>query len=229
MNAVRIFNEMEVDELMVIDIDASRNGTAPDETLIGNLAAECCMPLCYGGGVKNSDQIMRLIGLGVEKVAVSSAVVDTPEMITDAANRVGSQSIVAVIDVKATGLLRRPEVVTMNGTKRTGLDPVTFAQRIESLGVGEIVLNSVDRDGTMSGYDLSLATSVRRCTHVPLTIMGGAGHLNHLRELIETIPVIGAAAGSMFVFKGKYRAVLINYPSNSEREQLACPDSVKEL
>jgi cyclase len=128
---------------------------------------------------------------------------------------------VAVIDVKAMGLMRRPEVVTLNATKRTGLDPVSFARRLVALGAGEIVLNSVDRDGRMQGYDLKLVEQIRRAVGVPVTVLGGAGSLDDLRQLVTRFPVIGAAAGSLFVFKGKYRAVLINYPAREELEALA--------
>jgi imidazole glycerol-phosphate synthase subunit HisF len=220
LNAVRIFNEKEVDELMVLDIDASRLGRAPNETLVAQLAAESRMPLCYGGGVKSVEQIERLIALGVEKVAVSTAAVDNPELITRTAERVGSQSVVAVLDVKSVGLLRRPEVVTRNATHRTGLEPVAFARKLQDLGVGEIVLNSVDRDGKMQGYDLDLIEKVRREVSVPMTVIGGAGSLDDIRDLVARYPVIGAGAGSLFVFKGKYRAVLINYPSRNERDAL---------
>lgn len=221
LNAVRIFNEKEVDELMVIDIDASRHGSAPNEAVIAQLAAECRMPLCYGGGVKTVEQFERLIALGVEKVAVSSAAVDDPELIMRAVERVGSQSVVAVIDVKASGLLRRQEVVTLNATQRTGLEPIVFARKLQDLGVGEIVLNSVDRDGKMHGFDLELVGRVRGVVSVPLTILGGAGSFDDIRELVQCYPIIGAAAGSLFVFKGKYRAVLINYPGRGELDALA--------
>ena len=220
LNAVRIFNEKEVDELMVVDIDASRVGRPPNETLIAQLAAECRMPLCYGGGVKTADQVERLIGLGVEKVAISSTVVEEPQLITRIARQVGSQSVVSVIDVKATGLFRKQEVVTINASCRTGIEPITFARKLQDLGVGEIVLNSVDRDGTMIGYDLDLIDRVLGAVSVPLTVLGGAGSLEHIRELVRRHPIIGAAAGSLFVFKGKYRAVLINYPERNERDAL---------
>lgn len=229
LNAVRIFNEKEVDELMVVDIDASRLGRPPNETLISQLAAECRMPLCYGGGVKTVEQIERLIALGVEKVALGSAAVDNPELISNAAERVGCQSIVAVIDIKTTGLLRSLEVVTINATQRSGLDPVAFAGRLQDLGVGEIVLNSVDHDGRMQGYNLDLAARIRQAISVPLTILGGAGSLADIRELVERYPVIGAAAGSLFVFKGKYRAVLINYPGRRERDALACLEEAEKV
>ena len=221
LNAVRIFNEMGVDELMVVDIDASRNGVAPDEKLIGEMAAECRMPLCYGGGVRSAEQVERLVALGVEKVAMSSAAVSDPEVIRRSAERAGSQSVVAVIDVKATGLLKKPEVVTLNATRRTGLDPVAHAKHMQELGVGEIVLNSVDRDGRMEGYDLALVDRVRAAVRVPLTVLGGAGSMDDIRALVARHPIIGAAAGSLFVFKGKFRAVLINYPDRAERDRLA--------
>ncbi len=224
LNTARIFNEKEVDELIVLDIDASRIGRPPDEALIAKLAAECRMPLCYGGGVKTVDQIERLIALGVEKVALGSAAVKNPELIGNAAERVGSQSLVGVIDVKATGLLRRPEVVILNATSRTGLEPIEFATNLQSWGVGEIFLNSVDRDGKMQGYDLELIDHVRRAVSIPTTVIGGAGSLDDIRKLVRRHPIIGAAAGSLFVFKGKYRAVLINYPSYDERSTLTMAD-----
>jgi imidazole glycerol-phosphate synthase subunit HisF len=220
INAVRIFNEKEADELMVVDIDASRTGAPPNENLLAQLAAQCRMPLCYGGGVKRVEHFERLVELGVEKIAVGSAAVDDPELIAGAAERVGSQSVVVVIDVKATGPHGQAEVVTLNGLKRSGFEPVEFAQKMQTLGAGEIVLNSVDRDGQMQGYDLELAERVSRAIQVPLTILGGAGSLDHVRALVQRHRFIGAAAGSLFVFKGKYRAVLINYPSRSEREVL---------
>jgi cyclase len=220
INAVRIYNEKEVDELVVLDIDATVNGVEPDYQLISHLASECRMPLCYGGGVRTVAQIEKIISLGVEKVAVSSAVVENPKLISDAATRVGSQSVVVVIDVKKTSLLRRQEVVTHNGSRRTGLNPVEFARQMEELGAGEIVINSVDRDGEMKGYDLDLVEQVRQAVRLPLTVLGGAGSLDDLRELIRRYGIIGAAAGSLFVFKGRYRAVLINYPNRAEKEAL---------
>lgn len=220
INAVRIYNEKEVDELLVIDIDATVNGAEPDYRLISHLASECRMPLCYGGGVHTVAQIEKIISLGVEKVAVSSAAVDNPKLISVAASRVGSQSVVVGIDVKKTGLSRRYEVVTHNGSCRTGLNPVELARQMAELGAGEILINSVDRDGEMKGYDLNLIEHVRQSVDIPLTVLGGAGSLDDLKELINRYGIIGAAAGSLFVFKGKYRAVLINYPNNAEKEAL---------
>jgi cyclase len=220
INAVRIFNEKEVDELIVLDIDASAQSREPDYKMIANLAAECRMPLCYGGGVKTPEQVQKIISLGVEKVALSAAAVDTPGLIAKAAERVGSQSVVVVMDVKKVGLLRRYEVFTHNGTKSTGLDPVAWAKQVEQLGAGEVVLNSIDQDGVMKGYDLDLVERVRLATTLPMTVLGGAGSLSDLEGLIRRFGTIGAAAGSLFVFKGKYRAVLINYPSRLEKDAL---------
>jgi len=220
INAVRIYNEKEVDELVVLDIDATVKGAEPDYQLISHLASECRMPLCYGGGVRTVAQIEKIISLGVEKVAVSSAAVENPALISDAASRVGSQSVVVVIDVKKSGLLRRYEVVTHNGSHRTGLNPIEFARQMAEFGAGEIVINSVDRDGEMKGYDLDLIEQVRQAVHLPLTVLGGAGSLDDLKELISRYGIIGAAAGTLFVFKGKYRAVLINYPNQAEKEAL---------
>jgi len=220
INAVRIFNEKEVDELIVLDIDASSQQREPDYTLIRNLAAECRMPLCYGGGVKTVEQIQNIISLGVEKVSISSAAIETPDLITQAANQVGSQSVVVVVDVKKTGILRRYELFTHNGKHKTGLNPVDFAKKIEAFGAGELVINSIDHDGMMAGFDLPLIQSVRDSISLPMTALGGAGSQADIEGLIARFGIIGAAAGSLFVFKGKYRAVLINYPDRSTKDAL---------
>ena len=175
LNAVRIFNEKEVDELMVVDIDATRNAREPDYGLIGKLAAECRMPLAYGGGVRTVEQFERLVSLGVEKVSASAAAVADLGLITAAAERVGGQSVVVVIDVRRGS--KGYEVYTHNGTRATGLDAVDFARRAEAAGAGEIVINSIDRDGQMKGYDLDLVRQVRAAISRPLTVLGGAGTL----------------------------------------------------
>jgi imidazole glycerol-phosphate synthase subunit HisF len=218
LNAVRIFNEKEVDELVVLDIDASAQQREPNYTLIKNLAAECRMPLCYGGGIKTAEQAERIISLGVEKVAISSAAVETPDLISQAAVRIGSQSVVVVMDVRKSG--NHYGVFTHNGTKGTAVSPAVFAKRMETLGAGEVVVNSIERDGTMTGYDVDLVAQVRSATSLPLTVLGGAGSLKDIANLITSFGLVGAAAGSLFVFKGVYRAVLINYPNPSEKDAL---------
>ena len=220
INAVRIFNEKEVDELLVADIDATARNREPDYQLIRNLAAECRMPLCYAGGVKTPEQVERIISLGVEKVGISNAAVQNPELISRAAKRVGSQSIVVVMDIKQVGFSRRYEIFTHNGTHKTGLQPVEFAQRAQALGAGEILINTIDHDGEMKGYDLELVDQIREVVSLPLSVLGGAGSLGDIEGLIRRYGIIGAAAGSLFVFKGKYRAVLINYPNRSEKDTL---------
>lgn len=220
LNAVRIFNEKEVDELIVVDIDATVAGQEPNLQLIKHLASECRMPLCYGGGVRSVDMLERIVQLGVEKVALSAAAVQTPALISAAAERVGSQSVVVVMDVKKAGMLRRWEVFTHNGTRKTGLDPVSFARQVEQAGAGEIVLNNIDRDGEMKGYDLDLIRQVREVVHLPLSVLGGAGSLADIEALIREFGIIGAAAGSLFVFEGVYRAVLINYPTQQDKDAL---------
>lgn len=224
INAVRIFNEKEVDELIVADIDATVQGREPNYALIANLAAECRMPLAYAGGVKNPEQVEKIISLGVEKVALGSIAVTSPNIVAEAAQRVGNQSIVVVLDVKKSGLRRRYEVFTHNGKQGTGMHPVDLARTVESLGAGEILLNSIDQDGTMQGYDYSLIDQVREAISLPLSVVGGAGSLADIQHLIARYGLIGAVAGSLFVFKGKYRAVLIQYPTRDQKDQLIQPD-----
>jgi len=220
LNAVRIFNEKEVDELMVVDIDATSQGKKPDYRLIQNLAAECQMPLCYGGGIKTADEAQYIFSLGVEKIALSASAIDSPNLITEIAKRVGNQSVVVVLDVKKKLLGHKYELFSHNGKKSRGIDPVEFAKRCEELGAGEIIINSIDRDGTMEGYDHILVDKIRTAISVPMTVLGGAGSLSDIGSLIGKHGIIGAAAGSLFVFKGKYKAVLINYPRPSEKDQL---------
>lgn len=228
INAVRIFNEKEADELMVLDIDATVNKVAPDFALIAKLAAECRMPLCYGGGVTTAEQAARIVDMGVEKVAVSAAAIANPSLLTEMAAAVGRQSVVAVLDVrKRTGLFAKGyELCTHNAKSVHKLDPVAFAKQLQDAGAGEIVINSVDRDGLMQGYDLGLATQFKQALKVPVTFLGGSGSLDHMSELISNLGVVGAAAGSLFVFKGKYRAVLINYPSPEQKIKL-CREALK--
>ena len=226
LNTVRIFNEKEVDELMVIDIDATVKNREPNYNLIANLAAECRMPLSYSGGIKTPEQVERIISLGVEKVAMSSAAIKSLDLIAESARRVGNQSIVVVMDVKKTGFKMHYELFTQNGMHPTGLNPVAFAQQVESMGAGEIILNSIDHDGVMKGYDHSLIDLIRNAVSLPLTVLGGAGTLADIEDLIRRHGIIGAAAGSLFVFKGKYRAVLIQYPTRSDKESL-CARAVR--
>jgi cyclase len=219
INAVRIFNEKQVDELIVSDIDASREGREPNYALIANLASECRMPLCYAGGIKTPEQVEKIISLGVEKIGISSAAVVEPHLIAESARRVGKQSIVVVMDVKKTGLMKKTyELFTHNATVNTGINPFEFASKAQALGAGEILVNSIDQDGMMQGYDIDLIEGIRASVDIPITALGGAGTYEDLKTLLDRFGIIGAAAGSLFLFKGKYRAVLIQYPDDVAKE-----------
>jgi cyclase len=177
------------------------------------------MPLCYGGGVKTVEQAQKIFSLGVEKIALSSAVLQNPELITKIGDHVGSQSVIVVLDVKKK-LFGGYEVFTHNGKKGTGINPFKFVELAQSLGAGEIIINSIDQDGVMKGYDMALIDKIREKISLPLTVLGGAGSLNDIKEVINKHQIIGVAAGSLFVFKGVYKAVLINYPPREEKEKL---------
>lgn len=219
INAVKIFNEKEVDELMVIDIDASVLKREPDFKLIKNIASECRMPLSYGGGIKSLEQARRIIGLGVEKVAVSSAAIQTPELIKELSSEIGSQSIVVVVDIKKI-TSDEYKIYTHNATVASQLKPLDFVRLCQDYGAGEVVINFIDKDGIMTGYDMDFAKKISEIVTIPITFLGGAGSLEHFRQLYSELGTVGAAAGSLFVFKGIYKAVLINYPSKLEKEKL---------
>jgi len=217
LNAVRIFNEKCVDEIMILDIDATVKGLEPNFRMIENLASECRMPLCYGGGVKTADQALKILSLGVEKVSLSSATIQNPEIIKEIADKIGSQSVVVTLDVKRKRF-GGYDVMTHNGTVRTGRCPVELALECQQFGAGELLINSIDHDGLMTGYDLKLIASVKKNIEIPMTLAGGCGSIDDLIALHEQEGLIGAAAGSLFVFKGKYRAVLITYPDQNLRK-----------
>jgi len=211
INAVKVFNEKEVDELTILDIDATVERREPNYEHLRSIAVESRMPLCYGGGVTSAEQASRLISLGFEKVSVSNAAVRRPELVREMAEAVGRQSVVVTLDVRKSGPFRQHSVCTHNGRNVAKATLLDLVRQFEQLGAGEIAINNIDRDGMMQGYDLGLAMSVRNAVSVPLTMIGGAGNSGHMRELIDSIGVCGAAAGSMFVFNGVYRAVLISY------------------
>jgi cyclase len=213
LNTAKIFNEKEVDELIILDIDATVKGKDPNYNLISEIAGECSMPVAYGGGIRNLDQARKLIRCGIEKVVINSASLERLELIQEIAEVFGSQSVVGSIDVlsNASGEYC---VATRSGTKKIKLRPEEHASSLVSVGVGEIFLNSIDRDGMMEGYDLTLIRKVAENINVPLIVCGGAGTVDHLQQAILKGGASAVAAGSMFVFYGKNKAVLINYPTN---------------
>ena len=219
INAVKIFNEKEVDELAIFDIDATAKGLEPNYNLIERIANQSRMPLCYGGGVKTIEQAQKIFGLGIEKIALSSSILQDPDLITQIADRVGAQSVIVVLDVKKK-LFGGYEVFTHNGKKATGINPLDFVAKAQQLGAGEIIINSIDQDGVMKGYDMALIDKIRERISVPLTVLGGAGSLSDIEKVIQKHKIIGVAAGSLFVFKGVYKAVLINYPTKAEKENI---------
>jgi imidazole glycerol-phosphate synthase subunit HisF len=211
INAVKIFNEKQVDELAIFDIDASAKREAPNFDLLKSIAVESRMPLCYGGGITSAEQARRLIASGFEKVSISAAALERPELIREIADSVGTQSVVVTIDVRKTGLFGKHSIYSLNGNKHHKTKPLEFAALAENNGAGELVINSIDRDGMMQGYDIEFAKLVRATVNIPMTVLGGAGTIDHMRTLTDAVGTVGAAAGSMFVFKGPYRAVLISY------------------
>lgn len=220
INAVKIFNEKEVDELIVLDIDATVEKREPNFDIIRKLASECRMPFCYGGGISSVCHAKKIVNLGVEKIALSASIINNLGLTESIGEVIGNQSVVAVLDYKKKGLFGKQELFTNNGTRPTGVELFDFVEELEKRNIGEIVLNSIDRDGVMNGYDLITVEKVRSIFRGPITVIGGAGHFEDIQKLVSKFPIIGAAAGSMFVFKGKYKAVLINYPTYEERHSI---------
>lgn len=210
LNAVRIFNEKEVDELVFLDIDASVKGTPIPFKLLKEIAEECFMPLSYGGGIKTIEDIRKIIQIGIEKVIIGSEIFENPEFLKQAISEFGSSSICVSLDVKKTSS-GEYRLWTKSGRKATDLDPVSFSQELDQIGVGEILIHSIDREGTRSGYDLELIQAIRKVVKIPIIASGGAGTFDHLCQAIEN-GATAVAAGSMFVFHGKHQAVLISYP-----------------
>ncbi len=220
INTVKIFNEKEVDEIMIVDIDATIEGREPRYEQIEDIVSEAFMPVSYGGGVKSTDQMRRLFSLGVEKVFVSSAAIENPDLISEGAALFGNQAIGVTLDVKKGRWGKKRIVVTHNAKKKANVDLLAMAQKAEQLGAGELTINDVDRDGTMTGYDLDLFRDVSSKVGIPLIALGGARDLEDIKRVIFEGGASAAAAGSLFVFTGVHRAVLITYPSQDELMKL---------
>lgn len=218
INAVRIFNEKQVDELGFLDIGAARKRSEPNFEVLRDIASECCMPLSYGGGISSSDMVRELIAIGIEKIVLNSAAWTDPSLVPKLSERFGSSTIVGSIDVKKNWR-GREQVMIHGGTEKIDIDPVSWAKELESRGVGEIIINSIDRDGEMVGYDLDLVRRVATAVSVPVIAAGGAASVADLRSAINECGATAAAAGAMFVFQGKHRAVLITYPTEQERAE----------
>lgn len=222
INAVRIFNDRPIDELTLFDIGATRAGAGPDFDRLADIVSECFVPICYGGGVSTVEQARRLLRIGVEKVCLNSAALDDPSIVARVADAIGSQSVVVSIDVRRD-FLRRGRVWSHAGRKPPTADPVVYARQLQAAGAGELVVGAVDRDGTMSGFDLELTSAVAGAVDIPVIAMGGAGSAADLRAAIHGGGASAAAAGAMFVFQGRHRAVLINFPTQEELDAIVGP------
>jgi imidazole glycerol-phosphate synthase subunit HisF len=210
INAVRIFNDKEVDEICILNISASKQKKGPDIDRVAEIVSEAFMPVAYGGGVTTISEAEQLFYNGVEKIVLNYAAANSPALINEIAKRYGSQAVVASIDYK-TGLFGKSNVYTLNATEKTGKSPLDFAKEMEAHGAGEILLNSIERDGTYSGYDLEMIEKIHRSVSIPIIACGGAGSITDFKKAVKA-GASAVAAGSMFVFQRPHNAVLISYP-----------------
>ncbi len=213
VNTVKIFNELEVDELVFLDISASINNRKPNFDLLGEIADECFMPLSYGGGIKDLDQAKRIFDIGFEKVILNTASINNSDLVTNLANIYGSQAVIGSVDYKNNFWGKR-NVYTLSGKKKTNLDVIEWCKRLESLGAGEILLTSIDKEGTWSGLDTECIDEVSRSVEIPVIAHGGAGEINHINEIRDKTAASAIGLGSMVVFQKKDMGVLINLPKH---------------
>lgn len=218
INAIRIFNDKEVDELIVLDITASKANKNPNYKLIEEFASECFMPLSYGGGIKSLDQAKRLFDLGIEKVCLQTAAINNPQLITEIAEVYGSQSVVVSVDVKKA-MFGGYKLYSSSAKKNLARNWLEFIDEVVSAGAGEIVINAVDRDGLMNGMDLNLINLAASAVPVPVIALGGAGELSDFKKAVDA-GASAVAAGAMFVYQKPHRAVLITYPEYQALENL---------
>ena len=214
-NAVKIFNEKKADELMILDIDASTHKTEPNYDIIKKLASSCRMPLAYGGGIKNLDQVKKIISLGVEKVILSSVIFENIELIKTISDYYGSQSVATCIDIFSQK--NKIKIFSYNGNKfHENENLIKLVQKIQYYGSGELIINSIDRDGTMKGYNLDYLDKLNNVIKIPITLLGGAGSVDHFLQAKNKFKISGLAAGSFFIYKGKHKGVLISYPKKEK-------------
>jgi cyclase len=217
VNAVRLFAEKEADEILLFDIGAHRPSGQIRFDMIADLAAHCFVPLTYGGGIRSVSDILTILALGVEKVVLNSAAYENPRLVSEAAQKVGSSSVVVCVDYRRN-VWNRNALYSHGGKRKEPCALLDWLNMVESLGAGEIILNSIDREGTMAGFDLETLKAATDMLHIPVIASGGAGEVEHFRQAISMAGVAGCAAGTMFVFHGRHRAVLITYPSRSDLE-----------
>jgi cyclase len=220
VNTVRIFNELEVDELTFLDITASKEGRGPNLRILEEIADECFMPLSYGGGIDSLSTAEKIFQIGFEKVVINTASFQNPQLISDLAKHFGSQSVIVAIDVKKGAWWSKYDVTSRSGTVNQKRPPVEWAREVESLGAGEILLTSIDREGTWKGFDVELTEQVARIVSIPVIANGGAGRLEHIRDVVKTGRASAVALGSMVVFQRRGLGVLVNFPDKNELRQM---------
>lgn len=218
-NTVRIFNELEVDELLFLDITATRKGRSPNLKVLADIANECFMPLGYGGGIRSLDHAKSVFEIGFEKVAINSCAVETPALLTEIARQYGSQAVIVSVDVK-TGFLGKPTVRTVAGKRNVKFDPVVWAKQVEAHGAGEILLTSIDREGTWEGFDLDLVKKVADSVSIPVIAHGGGGCIEDIGKVVKQAGASAVALGSMVVFQKKGMGVLINFPDSDQLDKV---------
>jgi len=218
-NTVRIFNELEVDEILFLDITASRENRGPNLKVLADIANECFMPLGYGGGISSLDQAKAVFDIGFEKVAINTHAVAQPGLISKIAEHYGSQAIIVSIDVRK-GLFGGQTVRTLSGKRNTTRDPVVWAKEVEQMGAGEILLTAMDREGTWDGFDLDLVKRVTDAVSIPVIAHGGAGMLEHIRQVVKVSHASAVALGSMVVFQKKGMGVLVNFPQADKVQEV---------
>jgi len=219
INAVKIFNDLKADELAFLDILASKEKRCISLDFVHKVGDEANMPFSVGGGISKLSEIKEIINAGGEKVIINSAAARNPEFIKSAADAFGSSTIAVSIDVKKK-FLGGPQVYIEGGSKATGLDPIKFARQMASYGTGEIIINSIDHDGMMEGYDLDLVKRISEAVTIPVIAVGGAGTLMHLKQAVQESYASAVGVGSMFVYHGPRRGILVNYPPNEELVKL---------
>lgn len=219
INAVKIFNDLKADELVFLDIMATNQKRSISLDFIRRVGDEANMPFAVGGGIQTLQQIKDIINAGAEKVVINSYAIENPEFIKEASDEFGSSTIVVSIDVKKN-IWGKKRVYNKAGTQSTPLIPIEWAKKVEEKGAGEIIINSIDHDGTMNGYDESLIQEIAEAVDIPVVALGGAGQLNDFQSAVKNRYASAVAAGSLFVFHGPRKAVLVNYPSNEVLRKL---------
>lgn len=218
INTVRIFNELEVDELCFLDIRATKENRTPNFKILAEIANECFMPLSYGGGVRDAETAKRILSIGFEKIILNTAAYDNNALVTEIANHSGNQSVIGSIDVKKN-MFGKYQLYTNDGTKKRDMDPVSWAKKLEELGAGELLVTSMDRDGTWKGYDSDFLLTITKAVSIPVIANGGAGNVDHIISVVKNANVSAVALGSMVVYQAQGLGVLVNFPDKNILEK----------